>query len=53
MSLKIALDAGHGYENRQQGSYDSGAVGGGIQEADIALQWALTGKGEFSIVRIG
>jgi N-acetylmuramoyl-L-alanine amidase len=44
MGLKIALDAGHGWENRQSNSYDSGAVGGGIHEADIALAWALTGK---------
>lgn len=42
--MKICLDAGHGLGNRDQRSYDPGAVGGGIQEADIALQWALTGK---------
>jgi N-acetylmuramoyl-L-alanine amidase len=30
--------------NRTPGKYDPGAVGGGLQEADIALQWALTGK---------
>ncbi len=42
--MRIALDAGHGWENRNANSYDSGAVGGGIHEADIALAWALTGK---------
>jgi N-acetylmuramoyl-L-alanine amidase len=42
--MKLCIDAGHGYENRNRESYDSGAVGGGLQEADIALQWALTGK---------
>jgi N-acetylmuramoyl-L-alanine amidase len=44
MAFKLAVDAGHGGSNAQPGRYDPGAVGGGLQEADIALQWAMTGK---------
>jgi N-acetylmuramoyl-L-alanine amidase len=42
--MKIAIDAGHGMSNRKDGLYDPGAVWNGIEEADITLQWALTGK---------
>ena len=42
--MKIAIDPGHGFSNRRRGVYDPGAVGGGLEEADIALDWALTGK---------
>ena len=42
--MKIAIDAGHGMDNRITGKYDPGAVSAGVSEADIALQWALTGK---------
>lgn len=42
----IAIDAGHGYGNRQVGVYDPGTVaqhqGRVYQEASIALQYALT-----------
>lgn len=30
--------------NRSHGVYDSGAVGGGVEEADITLLWGLAGK---------
>lgn len=43
-SMKVCIDPGHGMSNARQGVYDPGATGGGIEEADIALQWALTGK---------
>jgi N-acetylmuramoyl-L-alanine amidase len=43
-TLKIALDAGHGLNNRKDGVFDPGAVAGGKEEATIALEWALTGK---------
>lgn len=42
--MKICLDAGHGFENRVQNRYDPGRVAEGVAEADIVLQWALTGK---------
>lgn len=42
--MKIAIDAGHGMSNRKDGVYDPGAVWNGVEEADITLQWALTGK---------
>lgn len=42
--MKLAIDPGHGMGNRREGVYDPGAVGGGVAEADVALQWALTGK---------
>lgn len=42
--LMLANDAGHGGSNSLPGKYDPGAVAGGLTEADIALQWALTGK---------
>ncbi|NJK44619.1 MAG: N-acetylmuramoyl-L-alanine amidase [Pleurocapsa sp. SU_196_0] len=41
--MKIALDPGHGNQNVSD-EYDPGAVGGGLEEADIALAWAITGK---------
>lgn len=49
--MKIAVDAGHGGSNSLPGKYDPGAVAGGLAEADIALQWALTGK--FMLTRAG
>ncbi len=42
--MKICLDSGHGHGNRKIGVYDPGAVAAGIAEADIALQWALSGR---------
>jgi len=42
--MKIAIDPGHGMSNRVPGKYDPGAVSGGVAEADIALQVALTLK---------
>jgi N-acetylmuramoyl-L-alanine amidase len=41
--VKICIDPGHGQENVSD-EYDPGAVGGGLQEADIALAWGITGK---------
>lgn len=40
--MRICIDPGHGMGNRGAGVYDSGAVGNGLQEADICLAWALT-----------
>ncbi len=42
--MKLAIDPGHGNWSRRPMSFDPGAVGNGFREADIALQWALTGK---------
>ena len=42
--MKICIDAGHGYGNRVNGVYDPGAKHGYLSEADIVLQWAITGK---------
>lgn len=42
--IKLCIDPGHGMSNRRDGRYDPGAVSGGLQEADVALMWALTGK---------
>lgn len=42
--IKLAIDPGHGMGNSRPGVYDPGAVSGGIDEASIALQWALAGK---------
>jgi N-acetylmuramoyl-L-alanine amidase len=36
----IILDPGHGMGNRRAGSFDPGAVAGGIREADIVMDWA-------------
>lgn len=44
MPLRLCLDPGHGCSNRRAGAYDPGAVAGGIAEADVVLQWALTLK---------
>lgn len=41
---RLAIDPGHGWQNRRLGQYDPGACGGGVCEADIVLQWALSGK---------
>lgn len=41
--MRLALDAGHGNQNRNRG-YDPGAVSNGIEEADVALSWSLTGR---------
>jgi len=46
--LKLFIDAGHGMSNRKLGVYDPGAVSSGVQEADVALAWALTLKYVFS-----
>lgn len=40
--VKLCIDAGHGQDNRNPGTYDPGAVGGGLEEADVALEYALT-----------
>lgn len=43
--IKIAIDPGHGMSSRTAGVLDPGAIGlQGLREADIVLQWALTGK---------
>lgn len=42
--IKLCIDPGHGFGNKKPGVYDPGTVALGHQEADIALQWALTGK---------
>ena len=44
MSVKLCIDPGHGMGNIVSGRFDPGASGGGSTEADIVLQWALTGK---------
>lgn len=49
--LKVCLDPGHGMGNRARRVYDPGAVGGGVAEADIALQWAKAAK--FYLVQAG
>jgi N-acetylmuramoyl-L-alanine amidase len=36
----IILDPGHGMGNRRAGSFDPGAVAGGIREADVVMDWA-------------
>lgn len=38
--LRVAIDAGHGQDNRTAGVYDSGCVHGSLEEADVALTWA-------------
>lgn len=40
--MLICIDPGHGLGNRAEGVYDPGAVSAGVQEADVALAWALT-----------
>jgi N-acetylmuramoyl-L-alanine amidase len=46
--VKVGIDAGHGMNNAQNELYDPGAVATHAkvryEEAEIALQWALTGK---------
>lgn len=37
--MTIILDPGHGMSNRRSGTFDPGAVAGGVREADIALEW--------------
>lgn len=44
MPKRLCIDPGHGFANTAPGVYDPGAVGGGLAEADIALQWALAVK---------
>lgn len=41
--MKVCLDAGHGMSNEKQGVYDYGTGKKTLAEADITLQWALTG----------
>jgi|GEM_PF-2010119 len=43
MAIKLCIDPGHGMGNITS-KYDPGAVGGGVAEADVALQWALALK---------
>lgn len=38
---KIAIDIGHGNENRLPGVYDPGVIHGGIREADICLTFGI------------
>lgn len=40
--MRICIDPGHGMSNRDKGVYDPGAVGAGVEEADVALAWAKT-----------
>lgn len=41
---RLCIDAGHGTGNKKTGVYDGGASAGGLVEAEIALEWALTLK---------
>jgi N-acetylmuramoyl-L-alanine amidase len=50
--FKVCLDPGHGMSNRSPGVWDPGAVGGGVAEADIVLQWAKTIK-HIGIIEFG
>jgi N-acetylmuramoyl-L-alanine amidase len=43
-AIKLCIDPGHGASNQKSGVYDPGAQDDGFSEADIVLQWALTGK---------
>lgn len=38
--LKVAVDAGHGQDNRNVGVYDPGCVHWSLKEADVAMIWA-------------
>lgn len=38
--LKLAVDPGHGMDNRKPGVFDPGCVRGEIRESGIALAWA-------------
>lgn len=50
--MTICLDPGHGRDNRGVGrGYDPGACSAGVCEADIVLQWGLTGK--FLLTQLG
>lgn len=50
--MKLCLDPGHGRDNRGVGrGYDPGACAAGLCEADIVLQWGLTGK--FVLTQLG
>jgi N-acetylmuramoyl-L-alanine amidase len=40
MSIRLAIDPGHGMSNRVRGLFDPGAVANGQREADIALRVA-------------
>jgi N-acetylmuramoyl-L-alanine amidase len=42
--MRLAIDPGHGWQNRRPGQYDPGACSGGHCEADVVLQWALSGR---------
>ena len=42
--MKLCIYPGHGFENVRAGRYDSGATYNGTAEADITLQWGITGK---------
>ena len=39
--MKICIDPGHGKANKKWGSYDPGATHGGVQEASLALAYAI------------
>lgn len=38
--MKLCIDPGHGMSNKKSGLYDSGAVGGTLEEAGLVLVWA-------------
>lgn len=38
--MKLCIDPGHGFANREAGVYDPGAVGSGLEEAVVVLVWA-------------
>jgi len=42
--MKLAIDPGHGMSNKLDDVFDPGAIAAGVREADVALEWALTGK---------
>jgi len=42
--IVVAIDAGHGMDNKKPGVYDPGVVYAGIEEANVTLAYALTLK---------
>lgn len=38
-NLIVCLDPGHGMSNKRDKKYDSGAIGGGIEEATVAMNY--------------
>lgn len=38
--MRVAIDAGHGQDNRRSGVFDPGAVDGSLRESDVVLLWS-------------